>query len=78
MLTRTTLPGYAAAILDFLDRELPNAHLAMPIPSAATRTMATRAARHCARNIGTLHKAVESCGRRPQCHVVNFPPTSDG
>lgn len=60
MLTSTRLPRWAAAIAAYLDREGPDAILAMLIPSVAAVTMAARAARHRVRVVGTLHGAVKS------------------
>lgn len=60
MLTSTSLPRWAAAIALYLDRERPDATLAMLIPSVAAVTMAARLARHHVRIVGTLHGAVRS------------------
>ena len=60
MLTSTRLPRWAAAFSAYLDRERPDALLAMLIPSVAAATMAIRAARHRVRFVGTLHNAVRS------------------
>ena len=60
MLTSTSLPLWAAAIALYLDRERPDATLAMLIPSVAAVTMAARLARHRVRIVGTLHNAVRS------------------
>ena len=60
MLTHDRLPRWAAATAAYLDRERPDALLAMLIPSVAAATMAARAARHRVRIVGTLHSQVGS------------------
>ena len=60
MLTSGRLPRWAAMIAAYLDRERPDALLAMLIPSVAAATMAARAARHRVRVVGTLHNAVRA------------------
>ena len=60
MLTSNRLPRWAAATAAYLDRERPDALLAMLIPSVAAATMAARAARHRVKIVGTLHNAVRS------------------
>ena len=60
MLTSGRLPRWAAMIAAYLDRERPDALLAMLIPSVAAATMAAPAARHRVRVVGTLHNAVRA------------------
>ena len=60
MLTSTRLPRWAAATAAYLDRERPDALLAMLIPSVAAATMAVRTARRRVRIVGALHNAVRS------------------
>ena len=60
MLASTSLPRWAAATAAYLDRERPDALLAMLIPSVAAATMAARAARHRVRIVGTLNNAMKS------------------
>ena len=54
------LSRWATKVAMYLDRERPDAVLAMLIPSVAAATMAVRLARHRARVVGTLHSAVRS------------------
>ena len=56
----TKLARWAAGVAAYLDRERPDAMLAMLIPSVSAATMATRLARHRVRIVGTLHSAVRS------------------
>ena len=60
MLTSTGLPRWAAATAAYLDRERPDALLAMLIPSVAAATMAARTVRRRVRIVGALHNAVKS------------------
>ena len=60
LLMSTRLSRWAAGVAEYLDRERPNALLAMLIPSAAAATMAAQFARHRVRIVGTLHAKVRS------------------
>ena len=60
LLTNTRLPRWAAATAAYLERERPDALLAMLNPSVAAATMAVRAAGHRARIVGVQHNAARS------------------
>ena len=60
LLASSRLPRWAAATAAYLDRERPDALLAMQIPSVAAATVAARAARRRVRIVGTLHNAMRS------------------
>ena len=59
MLKSTSLPRWAAATAAYLDRERPDALLAMLIPSVAAATMAARVAHRRVRLVGALHNTVK-------------------
>ena len=68
------LSRWAAGIAAYLDRERPDALLAMLTPSVVAATMAARLARHRVRTVGTLHNKVTSKrwlrrGRRAYPHA---------
>ena len=60
-LTSTRLPRWAAGVAAYLDRERPDALLAMNVLAAAAATMATHIAQRPIRTVATLH---ESLNRR--------------
>ena len=74
LVTSTRLSRWAAVVAAYLDRERPDALLAMLAPSVAAATMATRIARHPVRIIGTLHNAVRSRRWRRRARRV-YPHT---
>ena len=63
MLTSTGLPRWAAATAVYLDRERPDALLAMLTPSVVAATMAVRMARHRVKVVGTFHGGREPSRR---------------
>ena len=72
--TNAKLTRWAVRVAAYLDRERPEAVLAMLIPSVATATMATRLSHHRVRIVGTLHSKVGSRrwlnrARRSYSHV---------
>ena len=56
LLTSTRLPRWAAGVAAYLDRERPDALLALNIVAAAAATMASRLAHHPTRTVATLHE----------------------
>ena len=56
LLMSTRLPGWAASIAAYLDREHPRALLAMNVLSASAATMATQLSHHPVRVVATLHE----------------------
>ena len=62
MLKSTRLPRWAVATATYLDRERPDALLAMLTPAVAAATMAARVARRRARIVGTMHNTVKFRG----------------
>ena len=60
LLTSTSLPRWAVAIAAYIDRERPDAVLAMLTPSVAAATMSVRLAHHQVRTVATLHNVFKS------------------
>ena len=60
LLTSTSLPRWAVAIGAYIDRQRPDAILAMLTPSVAAATMGVRMASHRARTVAVLHNVFRS------------------
>lgn len=75
LLASTRLPGWAAGIAAYLDREHPDGLLAMNTLSAAATMMALRLARRPARVVATLHQVLQS--RRLRHRARHSYPCAD-
>lgn len=75
LLVRTEFPGWAEGVAAYLDREQPDAVLAMHVRAVVTTTMAMRLTGRRVRAVATLHKLFRS--RRSRRRISGFYPYAD-
>lgn len=72
LLASTRLPRWAAGVAAYLDREQPDALLAMNVLAATSTAMATRLAHHSVRTVVTLHEPLKR-GRQRRRASRSYP-----